>query len=572
MAGDNVLFFGDNLAILRKPEYFPDASADLIYLDPPFSSGRDYNVLFTETNGKDSGAQKEAFTDTWHWDMAAASAFDDAVRSGGPGVAAAMEAFKTLLGESDMMAYLSMMAPRLVELRRVLRPTGSIYLHCDPTASHYLKLLMDSVFGPANFRNEIIWQRSTGKANQTVRLPTNHDIILAYGNGGATFWNHAASFQAYDPENLDEKTASKYTHHDADGRVYRLDSLISPNPDRPNLIYEFLGVTKVWRWTKERMLKAYEDGLVVQTGKGKVPQFKRYLESSKGRPLGDVWTDIPPLNSQAQERLGYPTQKPEALLERIIELSSPRGGTVLDPFCGCGTTIAAAQGLGRRWVGIDITYLAIGLVERRLKAAFGPEVAKGWTVIGQPTTVTEATALASRDRYQFQWWVLDCLDAWSRDNARKKGADQGIDGLINFQESPGGKVRTILIQVKSGGVHRGDVATLSGDMSREGAAIGALVTLEPTTEPMRKEAASAGFYEPEDPIGAGGPKYPKIQLLSIADILEGGRKIEFPEKGNVTFRQAPPAPKVQTGRVKQLTEATPAEPTTSPTLKQDRTE
>jgi DNA modification methylase len=499
VANGNVLFFGDNLEILRKTEYFPSASVDLVYLDPPFSSGRNYNVLFTETNGKASGAQKEAFTDTWHWDMSAATAFADAVQNGGPRVAAAMDAFKKLLDESDTMAYLSMMAPRLVELRRVLKPSGSIYLHCDPTASHPLKILMDSIFGPECFRNEIIWsyRRWPSPAKFYQRM---HDVILFYArapDGPGTF-------------NIE----------------YELNS--------PSYVKRFKGKTQM---------------LDPDTKTRKIA-----LEAkSKGMPRRDVW-DLSIIAGFKKERLGYPTQKPETLLERIIATSSRPNDVVLDPFCGCGTTIAVAQRQGRRWLGIDITYLAIGLVERRLKHAFGPDVAKGWTVIGQPTTVREAEALALRDRYQFQWWVLDRLDAWPRDNIKKKGADQGIDGIINFQESPSSPVRTILIQAKSGGVHRSDVATLSGDMNREGAVIGALVTLEPPTESMRKEAASAGFYSPEDPIGAGRPRYPAIQLLTIAEIVEGARRIEFPERGNVTFRKAPVAQRRDSGRVRPLIE------------------
>jgi adenine specific DNA methylase Mod len=251
-----------------------------------------------------------------------------------------------------MIAYLAMMAPRLVELHRVLKTTGSIYLHCDPTASHYLKTLMDATFGPVNFRNEIIWQRTLAKALASRALPNNHDVILCYQKTPAAFYNASAMYQPYDEANLDPKTASKYSHRDTSGRRYQLDNLINPNPDRPNLTYEFLGVTRVWRWTKDRMQAAYDSGLVVQTAPGRVPRLKRYLDEQRGRPLSDVWTDIPPINSMAQERLGYPTQKPEALLVRILDASSNEGALVLDPFCGCGTTITAAQRLKRRWIGI----------------------------------------------------------------------------------------------------------------------------------------------------------------------------------------------------------------------------
>jgi site-specific DNA-methyltransferase (adenine-specific) len=359
---ENRLYYGDNLDVLRR--HVRDESVDLIYLDPPFKSNQDYNVLFAEQDGTRAAAQIQAFEDTWSWDQEAARSYQEVVEQGGT-VAQVMTGFRTFLGESDMLAYLSMMAPRLIELRRVLKSTGSLYLHCDPTASHYLKLLMDAIFDPRNFRNEIIWVRTPSKSLMTRRLPQNHDVILAYQKTSEAFWEERAVFSSYDPEELDVKTAGKYRYQDPDGRLYRLDNLINPNPNRPNLTYEFLGVTRVWRWTRERMQEAYEAGLIVQTGPGRVPQLKRYLDEQRGKPLGSVWSDIPPLNSQAQERLGYPTQKPEALLERIILLSSPEGGVVLDPFCGCGTAVAAAQRLGRYWIGIDITHLAVTLTSSR---------------------------------------------------------------------------------------------------------------------------------------------------------------------------------------------------------------
>jgi site-specific DNA-methyltransferase (adenine-specific) len=257
------------------------------------------------------------------------------------------------------------MRDRIVEIHRVLKSTGTVYLHCDPHASHYLKVMLDGVFGAERFRNEIIWRRTPAKALMTQKLPVNHDILLTYQKGDEATWNQDAVFQPYDLSDLDAKTAGKYSHSDPDGRLYQLDNLINPNQDRPNLHYEFLGVTRVWRWTKERMQAAYEAGIVVQPRPGAVPRFKRYLDQQRGRPLGDVWTDIPPINSQAQERLGYPTQKPIALLERIIAASSNPGDIVLDPFCGCGTTIAAAQRLKRKWIGIDISPTAMEIMRRR---------------------------------------------------------------------------------------------------------------------------------------------------------------------------------------------------------------
>jgi adenine specific DNA methylase Mod len=329
----NHLYYGDNLDILRND--IASASVDLVYLDPPFNSQANYNILFKAHSGEQSQAQIEAFEDTWHWNEHAETAFDQVMHSGNSDAAEMLRAMRAFLKENDLMAYLTMMAIRLIELHRTLKSTGSLYLHCDPTASHYLKTLMDAIFGVENFRNEIIWQRSTGKSLMTTRLPNNHDVILAYQKTSDGYWHEAAMFSPYDADDLPPTVAAKYTHKDADGRIYQLDNLINPNPNRPNLTYEFLGVTKVWRWTKDRMRQAHADGLVVQSEPGRVPRLKRYLDEQRGRPFGDVWADIPPLNSQAQERLGYPTQKPVALLERILRLASKPGDVVLDPFCGC---------------------------------------------------------------------------------------------------------------------------------------------------------------------------------------------------------------------------------------------
>jgi site-specific DNA-methyltransferase (adenine-specific) len=258
------LYYGDNLPILR--EHIDAESIDLVYLDPPFNSNATYNVLFKAPSGEASRAQIEAFEDTWHWNDSAEDAYWQVLKGTNTDAARMLEAMRGFLGENDMMAYLAMMAVRLIELHRVLKPTGSLYLHCDPTASHYLKILLDAVFGPSNFLSEIVWQRSTGKALMYRRLPTNHDVILLSAKTDKWIWNQDHLYVRYDPANLPEKTAVKYSHTDADGRIYRLDSLINPNPNRPNLTYEFLGVRRVWRWTRERMQKAYDEGLVVQTG------------------------------------------------------------------------------------------------------------------------------------------------------------------------------------------------------------------------------------------------------------------------------------------------------------------
>ena len=484
----NTLYFGNNLEVLRR--YIADDCVDLVYLDPPFKSNQDYNVLFAEQDGSRSAAQIQAFDDTWRWDIEAEAAYQEVVEGGGQ-VSLAMQAFRTVLGESDMLAYLSMMAPRLKELHRVLKPTGSIYLHCDPTASHYLKVLMDSVFKPQNFRNEITWLRTLSKGLMTRRLPNNHDILLAYQKTGEATWNNDIMFLPYDEDNLDDKTSGKYYHRDTDGRLYRLDNLINPNRNRPNLTYEFLGITRVWRWTKGRMEKAYNDGLVIQTRPGAVPQLKRYLDEQRGKPIGDVWIDIPPINSQAQERLGYPTQKPEALVERVIIGSSNKGDIVLDPFCGCGTAIAVAQKLDRVWIGIDLTHLAISLIKHRLISAFGDTIKDTYEVIGEPTDVAGAKELAATSPYQFQWWALGLVNA--RPVEEKKGADKGIDGRLFFHdEREGGKTKQIVFSVKAGKLHAPYVRDLRGVVDREKAAIGVLISMDEPTKQYENRSRQCG--------------------------------------------------------------------------------
>lgn len=528
----NTLYYGDNLEVLRR--HVKDASVDLVYLDPPFNSNASYNVLFKEHGDTPSAAQIEAFADTWRWDEAAAASFQDAVNGGGR-VADAMLAMRTFIGQSDMLAYLSMMAPRLVELRRVLKPTGSIYLHCDPTASHYLKLLMDAVFGAAQYRNEIIWKRSDAhnNAGQGARhYGRVHDVLLYYAVSDAT-----PLTQLYLP--LPEETVAKwYRHVEAGtGRRYNLGDLTGPGgAAKGNPHYEFLGVTRYWRYSQQRMQELYDAGRIVQSKPGAVPMQKRYLDESKGVPLQDIWADIPMLRGATKggERLGYPTQKPVALLERILEASSAEGDVVLDPFCGCGTTIDAAQKLGRRWIGIDVTHLAVGLIKTRLRDAHGLEPGEAYRVVGEPTDEAGAAELAATDPYQFQWWALGLVGA--RPAEGKKGADKGIDGrIVFFDEWPNGAPRQVIFSVKAGKLQANHLRDLRGVVDREGAAIGVLLSMQPATKPMRAEAADAGFYESPH-FGA----FPRLQLLTIHELLAGAR-VKAPPLGQVgaTFKKAP---------------------------------
>ena len=519
----NSLYYGDNLDILRR--YVRDESADLIYLDPPFNSNQTYNVLFQERDGSQSASQIKAFGDTWHWDETAARSYEETVEAGVQ-VAEAMQAFRKLLGTNDMLAYMSMMAPRLVELRRVLKPTGGLYLHCDPTASHFLKLLMDAVFGSANFRTEIIWKRTSAHSDTRQGRQQHgriHDVLLFYTKTGDWNWNPV--YTEYDREYIE----NSYRFVEPDGRRYGLWDLTGPGgAAKGNPSYEVMGVRKYWRYTQEKMSELIAQGRVVQANPGSVPRYKRYVDEMPGVPLQDLWTDIRPIGSQAAERLGYPTQKPVALLERIIQSSSNEGDVILDPFCGCGTTIAAAQKLGRLWIGIDITQLAISLIRYRMGDSFGKDCR--FEVIGEPTSLPDATALAEQDPYQFQWWALGLVRARPADE--KKGADRGIDGRRYFHdEGRGGKTKQIIFSVKAGKVTVSHIRDLVGVISREKAEIGAFLSLEPPTSPMRREAASAGFYE--SPWG----KHPRIQLLTIEDLL-GGKSIDYPQATDVTFKKA----------------------------------
>ena len=491
----NKLYYGDNLSILRNRDYFPNECIDLIYLDPPFNSNRNYNVLFAEQNGSSSEAQIQAFADTWRWDDMARNQFNEIVEEGGR-VADALLAFRSLVGESNMLAYLTMMAPRLAELRRVLKPTGSIYLHCDPTANHYLKLLMDSIFGMENFRNEIIWGYSGGGIPKKD-FPRKHDTIFRYTKDIET--------------------------------------------------YQRLGVFNT-------EYRPYSKGSLEFGSHSPLSGFAPLRE--EGTPILDWWTDIRPVSGffSNRERLGYPTQKPVTLLERIISISTNLSDIVLDPFCGCGTTITAAQKLGRQWIGIDITHLAITLIRSRLHGEYGGQVS--YEVIGEPVDIEGAKALAHQDRYQFQWWALGMVGARPVREERKKGADSGIDGKLFFREKENGSIKLMMLQVKSGKLKLSEVRDFAHVIERENAQIGVLLTLEEPTREMRNEAGRLGYYRPEYSLDPD-TKYDRYQILSIREILEGKRP-NYPPFRNVTFKAANPQPLASVlpkGRIKKLSES-----------------
>lgn len=534
MSGENLLYYGDNLEILRR--YIDDESVDLVYLDPPFNSNATYNVLFAEKDASKASAQIKAFEDTWHWDQEAEESYIEMVECGGR-VSEAMQAFRQLLGTSDMMAYLAMMAPRLVELHRVLKPTGSIYLHCDLTASHYLKLLLDAIFGPTRFLNEVTWQRTHSHGNVGRNFGSICDTLLVYTKSKDYVW--VQQYTAFTPEYIE----STFKGQDPDGRRWQSVTLRNPGV-RPNLHFPYTasnGITyqphpNGWSCDLTRLQQYDREGRLHfplrPTG---ALRLKMYLDESPGIKLQNLWTDIPAIGSQAMERLGYPTQKPQALLERIIKTSSNVGDVVLDPFCGCGTSISAAQQLSRRWIGIDVTHLAINLIKTRLQDSYG-DLAR-YRVIGEPVTIHDAEDLARSDPYQFQWWALGLVGA--RPAEQKKGADKGVDGRLYFHdEGSGAKTKQVIFSVKAGHTSVPHVRDLRGVLDREGAAIGVLISMEQPTGPMRTEAASAGFYESP----GWGRKYPRIQLLTVGELLEG-KEVQMPPIRLVsqTFKRAPKA-------------------------------
>jgi DNA modification methylase len=510
----NHLYFGDNLNILRQQ--IRDESVDLVYLDPPFNSNRSYNVLFKSHASAvaDAKAQIQAFDDTWVWSQQTEELYDQLGFGGAPAkVADALIAMRKLLGENDVLAYLVMMTARLVELHRVLKPTGSIYLHCDPTASHYLKVMMDAIFGAPNFINEIAWQRTATKGDARRKFGAVHDTLLVYAKSSGYLFNPVFVEK-------DDTYRGRFSLDDGDGRgPYRLAPLDSPNP-RPNLTYDYKGFPppeKGWRVNLELMEKLDADDRLAFPSKpdGRIAR-KHYLSEQEGRKAADTWTDIPPLQASSAEKLGYPTQKPLALLERIIAASSNPGDVVLDPFCGCGTAIDAAQKMGRRWVGIDITYIAIDLMQKRLEATYGPEIRDAYDLSGVPRDIEAAQALFDANAFDFERWAVTLISGQPNE---KQVGDKGIDGVIRFPMNRD-DVATSLVSVKGGQqLNPGMVRDLHGTVERQRAEMGVLVTLAPATRGMVEEAKHSGTYTDE----FSGTVYPKIQLISIAEIMSGTR-------------------------------------------------
>ncbi|MGV2137700.1 DNA methyltransferase [Agrobacterium sp. 16-2014-1-2a] len=526
------LFFGDNLHILR--EHIQSESVDLIYLDPPFNSNANYNILFKGLGGRNAQAQIEAFDDTWHWGIAAETAYDDVMRSGSQ-ASTMVRALRATLGDNDMMAYLAMMSVRLIELHRVLKPTGSLYLHCDPTASHYLKMILDSIFSPFCYKSEISWKRSSAHndAKQGRKQYGNiRDIVFFYTKHPRE-WTWNWQFTPYDKEYIDQ--FYKFTDEKT-GRLYRLGDLTAAktggdtryewrvkrlsggeweaDPKNEYLYpkpgWEYEGKLpygkRIWAYSFDNMSKFSNTGRIVYSSTG-MPNYKRYLDEMPGVPLQNCWDDIKP--PSAKERLGYPTQKPIALLDRIIETSSNPGDVILDPFCGCGTAVHSAERNKRHWIGIDVTFPAIQVIDDRLRY-YVPSAR--YKIDGIPRTLEDAAALAEIDKFQFQFWAVALVGGHSRYG---KGGDQGIDGQFFFKRDSKTDGMGI-ISVKGGkSVNPGMIRDLRGTIERENAEMGVFISLIPPSLQMESEAASAGFFE------SSQGRHPRIQIKTIADLLDG---------------------------------------------------
>ena len=521
----NKLFYGDNLDVLR--DQITSDSVDLVYLDPPFNSNPNYNILFKSKTGDGSDAKIEAFEDTWHWNDHAEHAFDQVARSGNTKAFDLLNAMRGFLGENDMMAYLAMMAIRLIELHLVLKPTRSLYLHCHPTASHYLKLLLDRVFGVTNYVNEIVWKRSDSKndAGQGAKhFGRVNDVILFDQKSGGRTWK-----RLYEP--LSHGYVKKfYKYEDPGGRRWTMDNMLRRGGTaKGNPYYEVMGVSRHWRYSRERMQQLIDDGRVVQTRSGNVPMYKRYRDDTKGTQVSTNWSDISMLRGWSAEKIPCPTQKPLALLERIISTSCPADGVVLDPFCGCGTAVHAAQKPGRQWIGIDVTHLAISLIEQRLKDAF---LGIAFEVIGTPTDLASAQDLAERDKYQFQWWAVSMVDALP--SAARRRAPTGALTASSTSSPTESAPKRALVSVKRGNnVSVTMIRDLHSAMVREKAPIGVFIGAAMPTTPMIKEAAAVGRIASE----ATGRTYPRLQTITLAELFQG-KKPDIPFVDQASIKRA----------------------------------
>ncbi|MEN6371068.1 MAG: site-specific DNA-methyltransferase [Armatimonadota bacterium] len=508
----NTLYYGDNLWIMR--EHMADESVDFIYLDPPFNSARDYNVLFKQAKKDENQAQITAFTDTWQWSKRHYEEFFDDSRNAK--LFDLMESLYRILGQSEMMAYLIMMAPRLMEMHRILKPTGSFYLHCDPAASHYLKILLDVTFGPAHFRNEIIWKRTSAHSSAKRYGPV-HDVILFYAKGIPHIWN--AQHTPYTSEYI----SKFYRHIDTDGRRYTLSDLTAAGTRNGSSGQPWRGIDPAtkgnhWKYKIETLEILDEAGRIYWPQNSGMPRYKRFLDEVKGIALQDIFDDIQPISAHAAERMGYPTQKPLTLLERIINASSNPGDIVFDPFCGCGTAVVAAEKLERHWIGIDITFIAIDLMISRLAKDFELKRGKDYDVLGDPKDAYSARKLFEESPKQFEIWAVGLVAGVPQPD---KVGDRGVDGKVYFQDLQG-NLQWAVCQVKGGHLTPSVIRDFAHVIERDKAAMGFFICLETPTKGMYDSAEELGFFD-----SPSGRKIPKLQIRTIKELQEE-KEFDFP--------------------------------------------
>lgn len=520
----NQLFYGDNLEVLRK--HIKDETIDLCYIDLPFNSKRNYNQIYNNV-GKEDKAQAQAFIDTWTWDDQANQGLAEIQENYlGHFTSQSIDLISGLtkvLGKGSLLSYLVSMTLRVAEIHRVLKPTGSFYLHCDPTASHYLKIIIDAIFCSqgGDFLNEIVWKRTTAH-NDPQKFGRIQDRIFFYSKTQSKIFNYIDN--THSAEQL-----SRYKYSDDKG-LYRAENLTAPHFSETRTV-DWRGVNpgnnRQWRFSLAKLEELYENGYILlqKDGRPRKDGLKQYLHETKSPVLQDIWTDIL-FSPTTKERLGYPTQKPEALLERIIQTSSNEGDIILDAYCGCGTTVAVSQKLNRQWIGIDITYQSISLILKRLEDTFGKAVLETINISGIPKDMKSAEALAlkkdDRTRKEFEKWAVLTYSNNRATINQKKGADKGIDGIAYFtgdKDEP----EKIILQVKSGNVKSGDIRDLQGTITLEKAELGIFITLKPPTKEMIKTAKEAGIYKSRymsQPVD-------RIMIVTIQEIIEAQKRLDI---------------------------------------------
>lgn len=535
----NKLFYGDNLTIMQG---MPLHSVDLIYLDPPFKSDQNYNLVYKTMTGKPVPEQAQAFCDTWEMDAEKehlAKTMPVLMRE--KGIDDYYVEFWRLwmnalrYTQPHLLAYLIYMVQRLLYMKTLLRSTGSIYLHCDPTASHYIKIMMDGIFGHQNFRNEIIWKRTSAHSSGR-KYGAIHDVILFYSRSDKFTWN--VQYGPYDKDYIEKEFRAEA---DSD-RPVKYENLTGAGITKGRSGQPWRGVdpsasgrhwaipSRILRQfcideklsTQDKLEKLLAVGRIKINADGKplMRGLKTYLDELPGMPLQDIWTDVLRVGNTAKVRLGYPTQKPVELLKRIIEASSRENAVVFDPFCGCGTTVYAAQETGRNWIGCDVAILAIKLIREILGERYRLVEGKHFTVDGIPVSVEQAEELFKHDPFQFQHWAVERIGGFP---TQKKGADFGIDGRLYFETKD--TLKSMIISVKGGHIRPTDIRDLRGVLEREeGAELAGFISLQEPTKAMREEAAKAGMYN------YGNESYPRLQLLSIKEIVENKKEFKSPTK------------------------------------------